>query len=604
MSSDENGNDNKDKNDSFASFGDLLAHLGGSDENDADNADETSVDEAQLAGEDVDDEEEDAAAADATPREIILHAKHAFGPMGHGPPCYQDVESEEMEILASFRVRTHFPKSVLQTAADLPDDPPASDFEDDPHRLDLRGERIFTVDSETARDFDDAIAIKETDDGWEVGVHIADVSHYVRPGTVLDREAMIRGTSVYLADQVSPMLPESLSNRLCSLMPDRDRLAFSVVMNFDKKGRRTGMMFSKSVIRSFRRCTYKGVQALLDGESNDETARIADLEPDLQMFAEWTRKRQALRDARGSFRMQSGERKFRFDEKGEVVGVYRAATYFSQTLIEETALAANQAVGDFFKANGLPTIYRVHPEKDPDEIAATIEMLEKFGIRAPKKDRITGRDIGAMVRFARRQQNAETLIARIMGLMERAVYEVQSKDDTAEHFGLATEHYLHFTSPIRRYPDLIVHRMLFEVLRDGQEGVGKLSDPERLENLTEVAAHSSGQAEVAKMVEIAIEDLKLCQFMEERIDEEGLAKVTRVSRFGIEIELQDEYVTGFVPSSTIGRVLSCDGPQLVIRARQGGSRSFREGDTVAVKVKDVDFVRLRVIFELPAVRKS
>ena len=345
-------------------------------------------------------------------RERIASRGEAFGPMEHGPPPYRDPESDEMELLSSFRLRTVFPADVLAEVEALPDDPGPKDFEG---RLDLRGETVFTIDGPDAKDYDDAISIEALEDGgYRVGVHIADVGHYVRPGTALDTEALARATSVYLPDQVIPMLPEKLSNQLCSLVPERDRLAFSVFMDFDEAGTRTASKVAKSVIRSVHRNTYRVVQELLDGARTDETEAIRHLEQPLQAFQRWTRKQQSLRDQRGSMRIQSTERKFVFDDAHEVEAVVDAPRYFSQTLIEETALAANQAVGDLFRQKGLPTIYRVHPEKDAEEVAAVAEMLAEHGIRIPKKERLTGRDIGRMIRAARRQANAEALIQRIM----------------------------------------------------------------------------------------------------------------------------------------------------------------------------------------------
>lgn len=525
----------------------------------------------------------------------IARRPAAFGAMETGPDCYRDSDSEEVELLHSFRLRTRFPKDVMAEMASLPRDPEPADFEG---RLDLRGETIFTIDGADAKDFDDAIGIKPLPDGgFEIGVHIADVGHYVVPGTVLDEEALARGTSVYLPDQVIPMLPEEISNHLCSLVPKRDRLAYSVFMQFDTAGTRTAAHVAKSVIRSVQRNTYRVVQDLLDGKETEETAEIKHIEEPLRHFAQWTRKQQALRDAKGAMRMQSVEKKFLFDEKHEVSAIVDAPRYFSQTLIEETALAANQAVGDLFRQRGLPTIYRVHPEKDPDEIAAVAQLLEKHGVRLPKKERLTGRDIGRMIRDARRRPNAEALIQRIMGLIERAVYEVHDHENVAKHFGLAREAYLHFTSPIRRYPDLIVHRWLHAIEGRGEQAERELETDVLLADLNDIAAHASIQADVAAMTEVAMKDLKVCQYMEPHIGEKPEAKVRRVSRGGMEIELTAFNVTAFVPARAIGDRPILKGANLTVRV---GKRtlSFTEGYPIAVVIKDVDFIRLQVLLDL------
>jgi ribonuclease R len=536
-----------------------------------------------------------AALASGTAREKIASRPRAFGPMTHGPECYRAEDSEEMELLASFRVRTIFPRDVLSEVKGLPRDPTKSDLAG---RLDLRKETIFTIDGEDAKDFDDAISIKALEKGRvEVGVHIADVAHYVRPETALDAEALARATSVYVADQVVPMLPEELSNHLCSLVEGRDRLTYSVFMVFDAQGRRHEARVAKSVIHSVKRNTYRGVQELLDGADTSDAKAIGFLEEPLRAFQQWTNVQQKIRDAKGSLRMQSRERKFVFDERHEVVKVVDDPRYFSMALIEETALAANQAVGDLFRARGLPTIYRVHPEKDPAEIEAVAKQLEEHGIRVPTKERLTARDIGRLIRAARRRPNAEALIQRIMGLIERAVYEVKDHEDVATHFGLARRGYLHFTSPIRRYPDLLVHRWLWAVESDGEAAAAELKTEALLADLNDIASHCSAQAEVAEMVEFAIGDLKVCQFMHPHIGEKLAAKVQRVSPAGLELHLVDFNVSGFLPAKQLGERVEVKGPTLLVRAGKK-SLSFSEGHAVAVRLKDVDFVRLQLMLEL------
>jgi ribonuclease R len=431
----------------------------------------------------------------------------------------------------------------------------------------------------------------------EVGVHIADVAHYVRPGTALDDEALARATSVYLADQVLPMLPEGLSNHLCSLVGERDRLAYSVFMVFDALGKRESARVGKSVIRSVRRNTYKEVQELLDGADTAGARALQPLAASLRLFERWTKKQQELRDARGSMRMQSVEKKFVFDARHEVVEVVDAPRYFSQTLIEETALAANQAVGDLFRERGLPTLYRVHPEKDPEEIRKVAKGLEEHGIRVPDKDRLTGRDIARLIQTARKKPNAEALIQRIMGLIERAVYEVHDHEDVATHFGLARKAYLHFTSPIRRYPDLIVHRWLWAVESRPDQAAIELKAAELLEDMNATAQHCSMQAEIAEMCEHTIFDLKVCQYMEKHIGEKLKASVLRVMPPGMEVKLVDHNITGFLPSRAIGDKVEIKGATMTIKAGRR-ALSFTEGHPISVRVKDVDFVRLQVMLEL------
>jgi ribonuclease R len=339
------------------------------------------------------------------------------------------------------------------------------------------------------------------------------------------------------------------------------------------------------------------VQELLDGADTPGARALKPLEPSLRLFQKWTVKQQQLRDAKGSMRIGSSEKKILFDERHEVRAIVDAPRYFSMTLIEETALAANQAVGDLFRERGLPTIYRVHPEKDPEEIEKVANALEEHGLRVPKKERLTGRDIARLIQAARKKPNAEALIQRIMGLVERAVYEVKDDKDVATHFGLARKAYLHFTSPIRRYPDLMVHRWLWAVESRGAEAERELKMEELVHDLVEVAAHCSMQADVAEMAETAIYDLKICQFLHPHIGEKIDAIVVRVSPPGMEVRLVPFNVTGFLPSRSIGERAEVKGPNLLIRAGRR-SLSFSEGHPIRVKIEDVDFVRLSVMLEL------
>jgi ribonuclease R len=579
--------------DKFRSFKDLSRARGGGDKPREDaaqkperRAEEPTVDDMIAKHGD--------PALEKSSRERIDRRPDGFGPMEHGPDVYRTLDSEEMQLIASFRLRTRFPRDVKREVGALPRDPDPKDFAG---RWDLRDELIYTIDGEDAQDYDDAIGIKELGGGKvEVGVHIADVAHYVRPGTALDDEALARATSVYVADQVIPMLPEELSNHLCSLVGGRERLAYSVLMEFDAKGARTSARVGKSVIKSRRRNTYKEVQELLDGADTPARRELAPLARSLELFQKWTVRQQALRDAKGSMRLGSSEQKILFDEKHEVKAIVDAPRYFSMTLIEETALAANQAVGDLFRARGLPTIYRVHPEKDPAEIASVAASLEEHGIRVPKKERLTGRDIARLIQAARKKPNAEALIQRIMGLIERAVYEVHDHEDVATHFGLARQAYLHFTSPIRRYPDLLVHRWLWAI-ESRTDAAAELKTADLLDDLNAVAAHCSMQAEVAEMTENAIFDLKVCQFMHPHIGKKIDALVVRVSPAGMEVRLKAYNVGAFLPARAIGERSEVKGPTLVIKSGRK-TLSFTEGHPVAVRIKDVDFIRLQVLLDL------
>ena len=281
-------------------------------------------------------------------------------------------------------------------------------------------------------------------------------------------------------------------------------------------------------------------------------------------------------------------------KNNEVEKIINATKYFSMTLIEETALAANQAVGDLFRKRGLPTIYRVHPPKDPEEIESVVKMLSEHGIRVPNKETLSGRDVGNLIRIVRRRPNADAMIQRIMGLVERAAYAVKDHEDVAKHWGLAREAYLHFTSPIRRYPDLFVHRWLHAIETRGAEAAIELKAADFIADMNDMANHSSLQAGVAEMAEQAIGDLKVCQFMSEHVGERHEAKVMRVSKFGIEVHMAEFNVGGFLPSRSIGENAKVRGATLQLQA---GRRqfSFTEGFSITIRIQNVDFIRLQVI---------
>jgi ribonuclease R len=259
-------------------------------------------------------------------------------------------------------------------------------------------------------------------------------------------------------------------------------------------------------------------------------------------------------------------------------------------------------VGSFFRDRGLPTIYRIHPRKEQEEIDAVAKALDEHGIKVPDKDNLTGRDVGRLIRIARRRPNADALISRIMGLVERAYYEVAQADETAPHWGLAREHYLHFTSPIRRYPDLIVHRWLHDVL-SREEAKAALLEREQIAELCDVASHCSVRADVADMVETAIDDLKVCEYMDRYVGELIRARIQRVSPAGIEVFLREHYVTGFIPGRTLEGRKKIEGPVLTVSSRKG-TRSFKEGDGIEVTVHHVDFIRLEVVLHVADRRRG
>ena len=336
------------------------------------------------------------------------------------------------------------------------------------NRTDLRGEMIFTIDGEDSKDLDDAISLKLTDDGYELGVHIADVSHYVHGGSALDEEALKRGTSVYYADQVVPMLPPSLSNGICSLNPGEDRLALSVFLLLDKSGERIDYRFEKTIIRS----AIKGIYAELNllsmyglGANPDLAEKYSGIWPTFLEMQTLAKLLIARRAAQGKMMLESVESKVSVGKDGKVEKISRRVGGFCEELIEEFMLSANGAAADFATAQGLPFVYRVHDKPAPDRLEALYEMLDRLGVSYRRAEPLTlSAELGRIIESVRGKAISGVVNSAVLRAMAKARYSVVK----AEHFGLATRSYTHFTSPIRRYPDLAIHRIISACLAGGK----------------------------------------------------------------------------------------------------------------------------------------
>jgi len=326
-------------------------------------------------------------------------------------------------------------------------------------RLDLRAEPVFTIDGADAKDLDDAICVKKTQSGFELGVHIADVSHYVKENTALDREAYIRGTSVYFADRVIPMLPEALSNGSCSLTAGADKLAFSAVIQFDGTGEMQDYAFYKTVIRSAVRGVYAEVNRIFNGTANEELKeKYGPVLPGLQAARELALILRDRAKARGEMEIESGELQFVLDEKGKCIDIKPRATGEAERLIEQMMVSANIAAARFSKKNELPFLYRVHENPQPEKVAELCELLDRLGIdcKEIKKGKPAAKDFGVLLERTRGTPKAELVSQRVLRTMDKARYS----EEELGHFGLSLKDYSHFTSPIRRYPDTSIHRIM------------------------------------------------------------------------------------------------------------------------------------------------
>ena len=427
-------------------------------------------------------------------------------------------------ILHENAVFDTFSDEVLREADAIPQQVDLSTAGD---RLDLRDKLIFTIDGDDAKDFDDAVSLERLDNGhYLLGVHIADVSHYVTPGSPLDQEAYRRGTSVYYPGHVLPMLPFALSHGICSLNPKVERLAFSALMELDGDGRRYRAVFSKSVIRSSARMTYRKVNQILAGDAALR-AEYAFLVPAAEKMNELAHALYKRRIERGALELDIPETEIRVDEQGQPVEIMYRERGESEKLIEEFMLQANEAVAEFMCKRGSPTVYRVHENPDPEKLRVFAQFARPFGYRIdPSKPGDTAQ-FQAVLRGAKNDPRQRILPMLLLRSLARARYA----DECIGHYGLKARYYLHFTSPIRRYPDLIAHRMLQKALT-GEEFTA--AD----QNLCEdAAAQSSTREQAADNCERDIDKLFIAAYMKQFIGEEFDAEVSGVQAFGIFVAL-------------------------------------------------------------------
>ncbi|HJA25272.1 MAG TPA: VacB/RNase II family 3'-5' exoribonuclease [Candidatus Fournierella merdigallinarum] len=484
-------------------------------------------------------------------------------------------------VYAAGRSR-QFPDKVKAEARLLAEPGPA-DFK---KRRDLRAEPIFTIDSAETKDIDDAISLSADGEGWRLGVHIADVSHYVRPGTALDKEAMERGTSVYYADSVLPMLPRQLSNGVCSLNEGADRLAFSCLMRLDKQGVVQEFSFEKTVIRSRVKGVYSEVNALLAGSADEALAKkYAPVAPQLPAMERLYRQLEKARAARGCLDIESGEAKLLLDEDGRCIGLEKRQRGLAERMIEEFMLLANQCAARLARRHKLPFVYRIHESPSPEKVQRLQELLRVAGLDARfRGETPTVVELGALLDATRDTPLERAIHMGVLRSMAKARYEPAPMG----HFGLALEDYAHFTSPIRRYPDLAIHRILSEYLAGA--GADKLT-AKYGDFAAEASQRSSAAEASALQLERAAESCYKAEYMAAHLDETFDARVSGVSRAGVFVEL-DNTVEGLVAAET----LSAD-PELTegFSLRAGGRR-WQLGDAVRVKAVAANVALGRVDF--------
>ena len=457
-------------------------------------------------------------------------------------------------------------------------------------REDLREMELVTIDGEDARDFDDAVWCDRTSTGWKLIVAIADVGHYVRPGTPLDREARDRGTSVYFPNRVLPMLPEALSNGLCSLVPEEDRLCVCCELRVADDGRITRSRFFEGVMRSAARLTYHEVGGFLDKPGARHGERLEKLRGRLTalhgVYKSFTR----ARSGRGALELDTPELKLKFDEQGRIAAIVEQMRNDAHRLIEECMIAANVAAARFLDRHKVPTLYRVHGLPEIDRLETLRTFMREFGIWLPAPDEITPEHLRDLLQKIGDRADAGLISTAVIRSMPQAVYQ----PGNIGHFGLALEHYAHFTSPIRRYPDLVVHRGIRQVLQDG--------DPQEL-----IAWHgpfpvlgqdcSFRERRADEATRSAIAWLK-CFYMQDRVGEEYDGVISGVVDFGLFVQLEGMQVDGLLHVSSLGAdYFGRDSSGFRMVGRSSG-QVFKLGDRLRVRVTNVSLEDRRIDFEL------
>ena len=490
-----------------------------------------------------------------------------------------EVRVQLRAIAARHGLHDRFPDGAAAQAEAVPRQVGGADLAG---RKDLRGLTLFTIDGADAQDFDDAVSLERGAEGYTLGVHIADVSHYVKPLTPIDLEALERGTSVYLPGLTLPMLPEALSNDMCSLKPDVDRLALSLLMEI-RDGKVVDHLLTPSVIHSRARLTYEQVNRMLEGGASDVPEALHETLKEMAALAHTLR---ARRFSRGGMDLDMPETAFTLDAHGFPTDVHARSRGESERLIEDFMLLANETVAELARATELPFLYRVHEKPDPDSVRALETFLQSLGMHVRLGTNPSPAQYQQLLTQAQGRSEARLISQVTLRSLQRAVYSEAPKG----HFGLAAQDYCHFTSPIRRYPDLTVHRMLKRLLAGETEGFARLE-----EQMPALARHCSLCEQKATLAERDADDLLKVHYMQGQLGEEFPGTVTGVTAWGVYVTL-DNTVEGLVPLGTLPGEWQLDEKRHTLKGPR--HQSLRLGDAVEVRVDRVNLALAQIDFSL------
>lgn len=514
----------------------------------------------------------------------------------------------EIDIaIRSYEIPAEFPPEVHAEIADMSASVAEADKQ---NRIDLRDVPLVTIDDESAKDFDDAVCAWKTKSGsWKLVVAIADVSHYVRPGSALDQEAITRGTSVYFPGQVVPMLPELLSNGLCSLNPEVDRLALVCEMNISPNGAISRYRFYEAVFQSHARLTYNKVAAILDDEGPEADAlreQYRDLVPSLKNLKSLYTILREAREARGAIDFETTETEIIFNEARKIEKIVPRSRNDAHKIIEECMLAANVATARFLDKHDLPALYRIHEKPSPERLDKLRLFLNELGLSLGGGDDPTPQDYRDLAETIKGRPDADVIQTVMLRSMSRAVYSPQNDG----HFGLAYPAYAHFTSPIRRYPDLLVHRAIRSVIRGPRQTNTVLRAegapveppskwaPYTFEQMLELGEHCSMTERRADDATRDVEDWLKCEFMSDKLGEIFDGTIASVTQFGVFVRLDDVYVEGLVHVTSLpSDYYHYEAEKHRLKGERSGM-SYRLGDGVTVQVARVDLDERKIDFEL------
>ncbi len=496
-----------------------------------------------------------------------------------------------LSLIKEYNLPSTFPEQVVEEARKYGD---KIDLKDIQNRVDCRNQTIFTIDGEDAKDLDDAVRVTKLENGnYKLDVHIADVSYYVREGSLLDKEAQIRGTSIYMLSRVIPMLPKELSNGICSLNAGEDRFTLSCSMEINPEGKTISTEVYKGIIKVSERMNYHDVQKILDKSDKQVLKKYEKYIPDFELMAELAEILKNKRLEQGYLNLDIPESKIELDKDGKAINVGKYETSFSNEIIEQFMLSANEAIAEKFYWLEAPFIYRVHEDPDIDKIKDLNKFLFNFGLKIKTKDdKIYPTEVSKILEKIKGKEEEKVISTLILRTLKVARYESENKG----HFGIASKYYCHFTSPIRRYPDLFIHRIISKYLEENYVVEEKWIE-EYQEKATQRAEASSEREKVATKVERDSEDLKKAEYMENKIGEEYEGIISSVTQFGIFVELENT-VEGLIRFENLGNEYFIYDEERKRLIGEKTNKTYKIGDKVKIRVISANKILRQIDFEI------